>query len=107
MLAQLRRGVIEYCVLASLADGPSYGQHIARTLGADRTLFDAEGTLYPLLARLRQRGWVETTWQESPLGPPRRYYALTRDGRAALAAFAAVWAPFSAAVASTMKGTDA
>jgi PadR family transcriptional regulator PadR len=94
VLAQLRRGTLEYCVLAHLARGPSYGQDIARALGADSVLFGSEGTLYPLLTRLRRRRWVDTTWQESPAGPPRRYHELTDEGRAALRGFVAVWEPF-------------
>ncbi len=104
MLTHLRRGTLEYCILASLREGPSYGQALARSLGADRTLVDSEGTLYPLLARLRRRGWVETTWQDSPQGPPRRYYTLTPDGRDALTGFMEVWAPFASAVSRSLEG---
>ncbi|MBU4213265.1 MAG: PadR family transcriptional regulator [Actinobacteria bacterium] len=57
-----------------------------------------EGTLYPLLGRLRKAGWVDTTWQESPTGPPRRYYHLTADGKRALAEFIRLWGPFRDAV---------
>jgi PadR family transcriptional regulator PadR len=58
----------------------------------------SEGTIYPLLSRLRRDELVETSWQESPSGPPRRYYALTADGRRALAEFTAEWARFRDAV---------
>jgi len=104
VLTQLRRGTLEYCVLAHLAAGPSYGQDIARALGADPVLFGSEGTLYPLLTRLRRRRWVETTWQTSPHGPPRRYHALTDEGRTALRGFVAVWDPFRSGVDRLMKG---
>ena len=104
VLTQLRRGTLEYCVLAHLDRGPSYGQDIARALGGDDILFGSEGTLYPLLTRLRRRRWVDTTWQESPTGPPRRYHALTDEGRDALRSFVAVWEPFRTGVDHLMKG---
>jgi PadR family transcriptional regulator PadR len=58
----------------------------------------SEGTIYPLLSRLRRDGLVETTWRESSTGPPRRYYRLTKDGRASLAAFKDEWGRFRDAV---------
>ena len=94
----LRRGTLEFCVLALLSDGERYGVELVRRLGAESALAASEGTLYPLLSRLRRSGWVATTWQESPAGPPRRYYTLTPDGRAALAAFRVEWAGFRDAV---------
>ena len=104
---QLRRGTLEFCVLAHLARGPAYGQDIARALGADHVLFASEGTLYPLLTRLRGRGWVDTTWEESPTGPPRRYHRLTDTGRAALDAFVEVWRPYRTAVDRLLEGPPA
>ncbi|MFE4464774.1 PadR family transcriptional regulator [Oerskovia sp. NPDC056781] len=102
ILTNLRRGAIEYCVLALLADDEWYGLDIARRLSVDGVLLGGEGTLYPLLARLRKGGLVETHWRESDAGPPRRYYALTPEGRAALETFARTWAPFRDAVDSTL-----
>ena len=67
---------------------------IVRRLGAETTLTTSEGTLYPLLSRLRRTGWVVTTWRESPAGPPRRYYSLTSSGRAALGHFRTEWSAF-------------
>jgi PadR family transcriptional regulator len=90
----LRRGTLEFCVLALLENGEQYSLELARRLGTERALITSEGTLYPLLSRLRRTGWVTTTWQEAPAGPPRRYYALTAAGRAALAHFRAEWATF-------------
>ena len=101
----LRRGTLEYCVLAILAGGRRYGVELVRQLGADGALTASEGTLYPLLSRLRRTGWVETSWEESPIGPPRRYYTLTSEGRAALARFRDEWVIFRDAV-DRMVGTE-
>ncbi|MDO5503831.1 MAG: PadR family transcriptional regulator [Actinomycetia bacterium] len=95
ILTQLRKGVLDHCVLALLRDEPGYGLDLAARLGQHQVLFASEGTLYPLLSRLRRQGWVESSWQESPAGPPRRYYTLTDAGSAALARFTAAWQPFA------------
>ena len=71
ILSNLRRGALEYCILAMLTERELYGLEIARRLTADGVLMSSEGTLYPLLARLRRAGLVDTTWQESVEGPPR------------------------------------
>lgn len=94
MLAQMRRGAIEYCVLALLRDQDRYGLELARTLAEADGLVTSEGTVYPLLTRLRREGLVDATWEESPTGPPRRYYRITKDGRAALRAFSLQWERF-------------
>ena len=98
LLSQLRRGSIQYCVLALLRDGDRYGFELTRTLAQADGLVTSEGTVYPLLARLRQEGLVETSWQESSQGPPRRYYRLTRDGHRALEGFTAQWRRFRDAI---------
>jgi PadR family transcriptional regulator, regulatory protein PadR len=98
VLSQLRRGVLEYCVLALLQDRPHYGFDLVRRLGETDGLLTSEGTIYPLLSRLRRDGLVSTTWQESDAGPPRRYYDLTDAGRSALAAFIEDWKAFSTSV---------
>lgn len=103
MLAQMRKGILEYCVLAHLQGNPSYGLEIASTLGGNQHLFSSAGTLYPLLARLRKQGWLDTTWRESETGPPRRYYSLTPNGIAALAAFRATWSEFRRAVDNSLE----
>ena len=79
-LSQLRRGVLEYCVLALLRDGERYAFELVRDLSDTEGLVTSEGTLYPLLGRLRREELVQTTWRESSSGPPRRYYSLTRQG---------------------------
>ncbi|MFJ6866740.1 PadR family transcriptional regulator [Streptomyces termitum] len=92
--AQLRKGVMEYCVLALMRDRPRYGVELLHALGESGALATSQGTVYPLLSRLRRDGLVTTTWQESASGPPRRYYALTDGGRAALDEFTHVWPDF-------------
>lgn len=99
VMAQIRRGAIEYCVLALLRDGgEQYGFDLVRTLAAADELVTSEGTIYPLLTRLRQEGLVATTWRESPQGPPRRYYRITHEGKEALEAFTEQWIRFRSAV---------
>jgi PadR family transcriptional regulator len=105
-ISQLRRGVLEFCVLALLREGERYSFEIVRTLADAGDMVTSEGTLYPLLGRLRRDGVVESTWRESPSGPPRRYYQLTADGRAALSAFSAEWARFRTSV-DTILSTGA
>jgi PadR family transcriptional regulator PadR len=90
-VAQMRRGLLPYCVLAMLRDTERYGFDLVQALGAVGGLVTSQGTIYPLLARLRRQGLVGTTWRESAAGPPRRYYQLTPAGRAALADFAREW----------------
>lgn len=92
-LTQLRRGVVPYCVLAMLEHDARYGVELVRDL-AGRGLVAGEGTVYPLLGRLRDDGLVDTVWQESDAGPPRRYYRLSADGRIALAGFRDAWQVF-------------
>jgi PadR family transcriptional regulator PadR len=110
-LDRLRRGAIESCVLTLLVSGPAYSHDIVRRLSDIPGLVTSEGTLYPMLSRLRRAGLVETHWQESPSGPPRRYYALTDDGTRAVAAFFQAWQTFRGAVdlvvgdAATASGT--
>jgi PadR family transcriptional regulator, regulatory protein PadR len=107
-ISQLRRGVLEFCVLALLRDSERYGVEIVRTLGEADGLVTTEGTLYPLLGRLRKEGAVETSWRESPSGPPRRYYKLTPDGQAQLRAFALEWERFRDSVDTLLEiGTPA
>jgi PadR family transcriptional regulator, regulatory protein PadR len=106
VISQLRRGVLQFCVLALLREEERYGFEIVRTLSEADGLVTTEGTVYPLLARLRKEGVVETTWRESTSGPPRRYYRLTPAGRLLLDAFTAEWARFRGSV-DTLLGTGA
>lgn len=95
--AQMRKGVVEYCVLALLAGEPMYGWQLSESL-TQAGLIGSIGTLYPLLARLRENEWVLTFDQPSPSGPARKYYQLSPLGRAQLALFRTQWMPFAASV---------
>jgi PadR family transcriptional regulator PadR len=101
-VSQLRKGTLEYCVLALLRGGQRYGFELVRALSAADGLLVSEGTIYPLLSRLRRDHLVSTTWQESESGPPRRYYQLTDAGQRALADFTGEWARFRDAVDALM-----
>jgi PadR family transcriptional regulator PadR len=104
VLSQLRRGTVEYCVLALLRDGERYGFELVRELSEVDGLVTSEGTIYPLLTRLRKDELVTTFWQESESGPPRRYYRLTDAGNAALADFTNDWARFRDSVDVILEG---
>lgn len=78
---QLRKGVLELAVLNALANEALYGYDLVRSLGGDRGLGIAEGTIYPLLSRLKKEGLVESYLKDSAEGPARKYYRLTRAGR--------------------------
>src|SRR5665213_2397477 len=79
--AQIRKGWLEVAILATLWRGRLYGLEIIRELAASSDLIVAEGTIYPVLARLRNDGLVEAEWVEGAAGHPRRYYKLTAEGR--------------------------
>jgi PadR family transcriptional regulator PadR len=98
LLAQMRKGTLQYCVLALLAEEERYGFDLVRALAETDGMVTSEGTIYPLLSRLRRDGLVETTWRESSAGPPRRYYRLTEAGKAGLDAFKGEWGRFRDAV---------
>ncbi|MFO1475456.1 MAG: PadR family transcriptional regulator [Verrucomicrobiota bacterium] len=78
---QVRKGVLELCVLNALADQERYGYDLVKTLVAVPGLGVTEGTLYPLLSRLRVAGLISSRLEESSAGPARKYYSLTREGR--------------------------
>jgi PadR family transcriptional regulator PadR len=83
-IVQARKGLLDYCVVSALAEKECYGYELVRSLVEIPGLGVTEGTVYPLLSRLRLQGLVSTRLEESKEGPARKYYALTADGRAAL-----------------------
>ncbi|MCR5130154.1 MAG: PadR family transcriptional regulator [Prevotella sp.] len=88
--SQMRKGMLEYCVLLLLRRRPSYASDIIQQL-KDAELLVVEGTLYPLLSRLKNEHLLSYEWQESTQGPPRKYYALTAEGEAFLAGLDSAW----------------
>jgi PadR family transcriptional regulator len=106
-VAQMRRGVLPYCVLAMLRGTERYGFELVRALGSVDGMVTGEGTIYPLLARLRRQGLVATTWQESASGPPRRYYQITAAGRDALGDFTQAWARLRDSVDELLDAEEA
>lgn len=102
-MGQLRRGVAEYCVLALLKAGEGYGFDLARTL-SEAHIVASEGTIYPLLSRLRREGLVSTVWRQSELGPARRYYVLTEMGSQVLDEFTPRWQSFRNTVDRILQG---
>jgi PadR family transcriptional regulator PadR len=81
---QVRKGLLEYCILSALSERERYGYELVKTLVQVLGLSMTEGTVYPILSRLRVQGLVETRLEESSEGPARKYYSLTRDGRRVL-----------------------
>jgi PadR family transcriptional regulator, regulatory protein PadR len=98
LATQLRKGVIEYCVLAMLRDSPRYGGELIHMLRNQDGLLTSEGTIYPLLSRMRAEELVDTEWREAPAGSPRRYYRLTKAGQRAVVDFQHEWVRFRATV---------
>ncbi len=96
--SQLRRGVLEMCILAIIERAPSYGYEIVTELSETPQLAAGEGTVYPLLRRLKKDGLVETFWRESAAGPPRQYYRITKAGGIALTGMRNEWSSLLAAM---------
>jgi PadR family transcriptional regulator PadR len=100
---QLKKGVLDLCVLAMLSREDSYAYEIASRLAEDIGM--GEGTIYPLMRRMQTDGLVKTYLIESTTGPPRKYYKLTAAGRAAFAAQKAEWEVFASAVGKILGGS--
>src|ERR1039458_5302181 len=100
--AQMRKGVLEYCILAVIAGNEIYASDIIDKMKESK-LIVVEGTLYPLLTRLKNQGLLSYQWVESPSGPPRKYYSLTEAGRACLDELNKTWNELIFAVKQTIK----
>ena len=98
---QLKKGVLELCVLALLSQKDSYAYEIAASLAEDIGM--GEGTIYPLMRRMQSDGLVKTYLVESANGPARKYYQLTAAGRAAFAAQKSEWESFERAVKKILE----
>lgn len=101
---QLRKGVLELCILNDIQNKKMYGYEIVRRLRKIEGLIISEGAIYPILSRLRRQGLVETSVQESSEGPPRKYYKLTNQGEEMVSQMNAYWKAISGVTDSIEKG---
>ncbi|MEY4875628.1 MAG: hypothetical protein RJA07_1143 [Bacteroidota bacterium] len=99
---QMRKGVLEFCILSIIAKNESYASDIISSLKEAKMLV-VEGTLYPLLTRLKNDGLLKYSWEESKTGPPRKYYQLTDDGEKILKEMTKTWKELAYAVDKTTK----
>jgi PadR family transcriptional regulator len=100
---QLRKGCLELAILATLWSGKLYGLEILRRLESDSDLVLSASTVYPLLARLKAEGLLESEWVEEDVVHPRKYYRLTGSGRRRAAEMARVWSRFSASLGTLLS----
>ncbi len=100
--AQMRKGLLELCVLAIIAEKEAYPSDIINWL-KDANMIVVEGTLYPLLSRLKNAGLLEYTWKESKSGPPRKYYKTSKEGKKFLNELLQTWDELNKAVELTTK----
>ena len=104
--AQMRKGVLEYCILSLTQDKDMYSSDIISSL-KEAELIVVEGTLYPLLTRLKNAGLLTYRWEESKSGPPRKYYGITDSGESFLQELDTTWANLVTAVnKTTNKNSD-
>ncbi len=95
--AQMRKGILEFCILSILDKKEAYPSEIIEAL-QEAKLIVVEGTLYPLLTRLKNSELLSYRWEESPSGPPRKYYSLTKLGKAFLEELTGTWTELNDAV---------
>lgn len=99
---QLRKGCLELAILGSLWGGKQYGLEILRRLEHESDLVLSEGTVYPLLSRLKEGGLLDSEWVETEAGHPRKYYRLTPSGRRRAVQMARLWSRFSASLGALL-----
>jgi len=103
--AQMRKGTLEFAILLIIARGNVYAGEILEELHkAD--LIVVEGTLYPLLNRLKREELLDYTWQESPSGPPRKYYSLTQTGQEMIQSLTSTWKSLSTSIQSLISSYE-
>ena len=100
---QMRKGILEYCVLLIISRGEIYASDIIAELKQAKLLV-VEGTLYPLLTRLKNNGLLAYNWVESTSGPPRKYYVLTEDGKQILKQLDHTWQELAYAITTSQNG---
>lgn len=102
-VATVRKGVVELAILGLLANGPRYGQQLVEELAGQAALALTPGTVYPLVSRLLKDKLIASTWQESPVGPPRKYYRLTPAGTRRLEELTEAWRAVRLAIDNILK----
>ncbi|WP_019990880.1 PadR family transcriptional regulator [Rudanella lutea] len=102
---QMRKGILEFCILHIISRGEVYASDMLDELTSARIMV-VEGTLYPLLTRLKNAGLLDYKWVESTSGPPRKYYILTELGRTSLTALNETWQELSASVHTIVEKTE-
>jgi len=102
---QMRKGILEYCILSIISRGDIYASDIINELKQARLLV-VEGTLYPLLTRLKNNGLLSYHWVESTSGPPRKYYKLSQAGITILNQLDKTWEELTYAVSTSLHGSD-
>lgn len=101
----MRKGILEFCILHIISRGEVYASDMLEELTAARIMV-VEGTLYPLLTRLKNAGFLDYKWVESSSGPPRKYYVLTREGEIFLEGMQTTWNELSRSVSSIIDKTQ-
>lgn len=99
---QMRKGILEYCILLILEQKEAYASEIIEALKESKMIV-VEGTVYPLLTRLKNADLLQYKWEESKSGPPRKYYDLTEDGKTFLTELQETWVELKTAVESITK----
>ncbi|MGH2623562.1 MAG: PadR family transcriptional regulator [Sphingobacterium sp.] len=102
---QMRKGILEYCILSIISRGEIYASDITRELKKAELLV-VEGTLYPLLTRLKNNGLLSYSWQESTSGPPRKYYQITSEGKDVLKKLDVTWKELLFAVQISIENRE-
>lgn len=102
---QMRKGILEYCILSIISKGEIYASDIIAELKRAQLLV-VEGTLYPLLTRLKNNGLLSYNWQESTSGPPRKYYQITAEGLEVLQRLDNTWKELVYAVETSLQGRN-
>lgn len=100
--AQMRKGILELCILSIIAEEEIYPTDIIKKLEKSKLLV-VQGTMYPLLTRLKNAGLLTYRWEESPSGPPRKYYSVTDEGNTFLLELISTWNQLSHAVDQSIK----
>ena len=103
--AQMRKGILEYCIMSILSRGDSYVSDIIKELKESKMIV-VEGTLYPLLTRQKNAGLLSYRWEESTQGPPRKYYKLTENGESFLKELDQSWEELIGAVGTIRNKTN-